>query len=232
MKVIITRPLEDAEPLAEKLRALGHQPIVMPLLQIVPRQDVIIPEAPWQAICFTSANAPRAIPCRDAWRNLPVFTVGPQSKAEALRHGYRGVEALGGNVEGLSAELAKRLKPQDGPLLYITGTEISGDLQGTLARQNFSVTRIEAYDAQPCDTPDLSAHLRTAQAVMLFSPRSARLWMDALAHQGAAPPHQFAHFCLSANVARVLPAGTSCRVASHPEEAALLALLDRQGEQE
>jgi uroporphyrinogen-III synthase len=190
MKLIVTRPRQDSGPLADKLRALGHEPILIPLLEIVPRNNLVIPSRAWQAISFTSANAPRTVPCRAEWKDLPVYTVGPQSKAEAEINGYAGVQALGGNVDALAASLTARLDPAAGPILYITGSEVSGDLKGVLERHGFSVSRIEAYDAAPCATPDAAAMAAEADGVLLYSPRSARLWrkvLDQAAHQ--ALPH-------------------------------------------
>lgn len=40
MQLILTRPAKDAAPLADKLATLGHETILVPLLDIVPRAGV------------------------------------------------------------------------------------------------------------------------------------------------------------------------------------------------
>jgi uroporphyrinogen-III synthase len=60
MRLIVTRPEVDAGALLAKLAGLGHEAVALPLLKIVPRQD-IIPERDGQAVCVTSANAVHAL---------------------------------------------------------------------------------------------------------------------------------------------------------------------------
>jgi hypothetical protein len=69
--------------------------------------------------------------------------------------------------------------------------------------------------------------LAKANGVLLYSPRSARIWCDLMVKSGldreAATP---IYFCLSDNVAKILPQPWQKRVAKTPDEAAMLALLD------
>ncbi len=44
MRLLVTRPSEDADALAAKLELLGHQVISSPLLHIAPRADIDIPQ--------------------------------------------------------------------------------------------------------------------------------------------------------------------------------------------
>ncbi|MCG8401015.1 MAG: uroporphyrinogen-III synthase, partial [Firmicutes bacterium] len=39
MRLLVTRPEPDAEALAERLRALGHEVLVAPMLPVVPRAE-------------------------------------------------------------------------------------------------------------------------------------------------------------------------------------------------
>jgi hypothetical protein len=74
------------------------------------------------------------------------------------------------------------------------------------------------------------AELSQADGVLLYSPRSARLWMEALASRKV--KDGFMHFCLSQNVARNLPLGSRIRIARQPDEDHMLSLLDQAGEAE
>lgn len=228
MKLIVTRPLEDALSLAETLKARAHVPVIMPLIQIIARTGSAVPDLPWQAICVTSANAPRAIACKPSWSSCAVFAVGRQSAAAARQQGYHNVEAHGGDVDGLTRHMVAHLNPAAGPILYLSGAETSGDLEGKLKDHGFSVHREIIYDAVPVVPTGLADAVRTADGVLLYSPRSAKLWRKAVesanAVTGAA---SITHFCLSGNVAAQLPAEFSRQTAETPDESALLSLLDR-----
>lgn len=230
MKLIITRPIDDALPLAKKLEERGHETIIAPLLKIEAREGATLPERNYQAICTTSANAFVRLELFGAWQNVPFYCVGPQSAKAARCAGFSDVRERGGNVHGLAEAIARELRTIDGPLLYLSGQETSGDLQGSLAAQGFEVDRVVAYDAVPLALALSQAELSQADGVLLYSPRSARLWMEALASRKV--KDGFMHFCLSQNVARNLPLGSRIRIARQPDEDHMLSLLDQAGEAE
>jgi uroporphyrinogen-III synthase len=231
MKLLVTRPLDDAQPLAEKLEGLGHEAVIVPLLQIVARENITIPEAPYQALCVSSANGLAAKADLSPFHHTPFFAVGPQSAREARRQGFDHVHDKGGNVEGLVRAMCKVLKPADGPILYLSGSETTGDLEGKLKAQGFSVTRVVVYDAAPCDVADLSTVLQGVDGVLLYSPRTTKLWVTQLnAATCADKAKSLMHFCLSANVAANLPQGFAKRISRTPDENGMLTLLDQVNE--
>jgi uroporphyrinogen-III synthase len=231
MKLLVTRPLEDAQPLAEKLEGLGHEAVVVPLLHIVPRADVVLPPGPFQALCVSSANGLAANLDLTAFHHTPFFAIGPQSAREARRQGFDHVHDKGGNVEGLVRTMCKSLKPADGPILYLSGSETTGDLEGKLKGHGFSVSRIIAYDAEPCAIQDLPALLASTEGVLLYSPRTAKIWASQVTKAGCVAQAQpLLHFCLSANVAANLPQGWARRISQTPDENGMLTLLDRGDE--
>jgi uroporphyrinogen-III synthase len=233
MRLIITRPEEDAEPLAIKLQRLGHDGVVLPLLQIKPRKNITIPERPWQAACFTSANALRAIPYPDSLKSIPAYTVGPQSVSEARHQGFSRATAHGGDVNGLSAYIVSHLKPDNGPIIYLSGNETSADLAGKLKSKGFKVHREIVYDAQPSVPEDLATELPGADGVLLYSPRTTKLWLAALAATSLVDrAAAITHYCLSANVAAALPSHFQRRVAGSPDESGMLTMLDHGTEAE
>ena len=230
MRIAITRPEEDAGPLEAKLAALGHSAIAVPLLAIVPRRGAAIEALPYQAVAVTSANAVRALGNRGELRSLRMLTVGPQSLTAAQAAGFSGAEAHGGDVHGLARHICRTLKPGDGPILYLSGAETTGDLQGQLLAAGFDCRRVVLYDAVPAASLGAAnAMLRKGglDAVLLYSPRSARIWCGLVAKAGlaaqAAAPH---YLCLSRNAARMLPETWKCHIAAAPDEGAMLALLE------
>jgi uroporphyrinogen-III synthase len=86
--------------------------------------------------------------------------------------------------------------------------------------------RLVLYEARPAQA--LPPNIRDAEAVMLYSPRTARIWTD-LARKTALDLARIRHFCLSANVAAILPAGTPIIVAARPAESAMIEAIGRHG---
>ena len=227
MRLIITRPEEDAVALKAKLESKGHTAILAPLLKIVARRDVFIPPLAYQLICATSANALKYFQVEDRLKNIPLLTVGPQSLSAAQEMGFKFAEAHGGDVHGLAAYAAANFNPQKGPVLYLSGAETSADLQTLLMAAGFAVERVIIYDAVIQAPNDIEIALTGADGILLYSPRSAGIWCDLvtksrLEKQAATP----IYFCLSENVAKILPKHWQKRVAKTPDEAAMLALLD------
>jgi uroporphyrinogen-III synthase len=231
MKLLVTRPVEDAQPLAEKLEGLGHEAVIVPLLAIKPRENVTLPDLPFQALCVSSANGLSATADLSIYHHIPFFAIGPQSALEARRQGFDHVHDKGGNVEGLVRTIVKSLKPENGPVLYLSGSETTGDLEGKLKDQGFTVSRTIVYDALPCAVSELPQLIETAQGVLLYSPRTTKLWV---AQVQAAKLEERAkalqHFCLSANVAANLPQGWVKRISATPDENGMLTLLDQAAE--
>lgn len=231
MRVIVTRPEEDAGPLCRELQELGHTVIMAPLLEIVPREGVSIPALSYQAVVATSANGIRALGARPGLRGLPMLTVGPQSLKAAREAGFSSAEAHGGDVDGLAAHIRARLKPDDGPILYLSGAATAGDLHGQLTSAGFHCARVVLYDAVTAASlgaAEDALRERRADAVLLYSPRSAKVWLKLVTEHGLAHEAARLHsLCLSRNVAAVLPAGWLTHVAEKPENAAMMGLLEQ-----
>ncbi|MCA3555745.1 uroporphyrinogen-III synthase [Aestuariivirga sp.] len=232
MRIAVTRPGEDAAPLAARLEALGHDVVMTPLLTIAPRRGVLIPALPWQAVAVTSANGIRALPAGHGLDKFRVLTVGPQSLAAAGAAGL-DAQAHGGDADGLAAYIRGHLDPRAGPILYLSGAETAGGLEGQLAAAGFACTRVVLYDARPAET--LGAAEQTLRdgridAVLLYSPRSARIWRGLVERAGLARQAARArHLCLSRNVAAALPEDWNSAVSASPDEAAMLRLLEQSG---
>jgi uroporphyrinogen-III synthase len=213
MKLVITRPHLDAVALSEKLIALGHDVVIAPVLEIVPRQNIVVPDFKFQAICLT----------------IPVFAVGEQSARAALDFGFINVVAKGGDVHGLVKAVNHVLIPADGPLLYISGAETSGDLQGQLQGSGFHVHRLITYDAVAQDLAGQKEEILSSAGVLLYSPRSAKLWLMQMKKLNlSAQLSEMNHFCLSPQVASELSQYSHILIANSPSEDAMLTLLERR----
>lgn len=232
MRIAVTRPEEDAGPLKAKLEAMGHQVVTVPLMEIRPRRGVEIPALQWQAVAVTSANGIRALPAAHGLTKFRILTVGPQSLKAAREAGF-AAEAHGGDVNGLAGFIRANLDPGAGPILYLSGAETSGDLEGQLRAAGFACHRAVLYDAAPAESLGAAENSLKAgeiDAVMLYSPRSAKIWRALVEKAGLSrQAGSLRNFCLSRNVASVLPESWDMRIPETPDEQAMLALLAREG---
>jgi uroporphyrinogen-III synthase len=231
MHLIVTRPEEDAGPLKSRLEALGHEVTLAPLLRIVAREGIDIPDLDYQLAVATSANGVRSLQANDHVKSIRILTVGPQSLKAAQESGFGHAEAQGGDVARLAAYIIANFRPEAGPILYLSGAETAGDLQGNLQTAGFEVDRFTLYDAVPANSLGAAAEelrQQRADAVLLYSPRTARMWaalVDAedLEDVAAVP----LYLCLSENVAAALPDNWHRHVAEAPQDNQMIALLEQ-----
>ncbi len=234
MAVIVTRPEPDAGRLAERLSEKGYEPLVCPLMQIVFDGKAEIPQRDYQAILVTSANGLRALESGglvESLKGAQVIAVGPASARFAGELGFAKVSEAAGSVEALADLVRQTLARDGGPLLYVTGKSRAGDLKADLERGGFDIDRVEVYEAAPAGQLDSSIveTIRNgeADAVLLYSPRTARIWAKLVRQDGlAADIAGVRHVCLSQAVAdalyQELGRNLTVAVASRPEDDAML----------
>ena len=70
MRVLVTRPEDDARETAVRLKALGHEPILAPLISIRFIDGPDIDLAGVQALIATSSNGVRALARRTSRRDI------------------------------------------------------------------------------------------------------------------------------------------------------------------
>src|SRR5260221_7568565 len=111
MRVLVTRPLSDASDTAARLAALGHEPLIGPLLAIefLDGEDVSLDGI--QAMLATSSNGVRALSRRTRRRDLDIFAVGHQTAATASEAGYGSVHSADGDAATLAATVRRSCAP-------------------------------------------------------------------------------------------------------------------------
>lgn len=232
MRVLLTRPRADSEPLAADLAARGIDSLVEPMLDIVFRAGAAPALDDVQALLFTSANGVRAFAAASGERGLTVFAVGDATARAAGEAGFTRIASAGGDVRDLAALVASRLRPEDGALLHVAGSKVAGDLAGTLRKAGFTVRRAMLYESRTARafSPEATAALAdgTIDAVLIFSPRTAHAFVS-LARQAGLDRacRQITALCLSPAVAAAANglSWRAVRVAAAPTRAALLDLL-------
>ncbi|MFO1018932.1 MAG: uroporphyrinogen-III synthase [Hyphomonadaceae bacterium] len=218
LRVAITRVMPDAERTAARVKALGAEPVIAPLLTIVPCGFNTSVEGA-QALIFTSSNGVRAFPAvRDA-PHLIILAVGDATAEAARTAGFQDVRSADGDVASLAALAMHELRPTAGKLIHIGGEHLAGDLSGQLQTAGFSVERRVAYSAQPVHVlpPPMTEKL---DIVLFHSARAAETFLAL----GAPHAAELTAGCLSPAVAAAAAATAWKRiiVAPSPREDALL----------
>lgn len=235
MRVLVTRPEEDAGGLVERVAALGHEAIHAPLITIETYAGVEIDLAGVQAIVATSRNALRALahnPALDSARRLPLLTVGEATAAFAREMGFDEVRAGPGDGSGLAAVIRATRDPARGVLLHISGETLAFDLAAALAPDGFTVRRTIVYRSAPAGRlpPRVADRLRdgSLDAVTLMSPRTAETYTRLVASAGLVEAARaLVYVCLSPAVAeRLSPlAPAEVLAPTTPSTEEMLALL-------
>jgi uroporphyrinogen-III synthase len=204
LTALITRPDDDAEPLAAALIARGITVVREPLLTVKPVTDAKIDLDGVQAVLFTSANGVRAFANLSQRRDLPVFAVGDNTARTARAAGFDTVESASGAIEDLARLVARRLDPKRGALFHAAGSAVAGDLAGLLGAQGFELRRAMLYTADQAAslTDDTRGRLERGEIglVLLFSPRTAETFVTLAREAGDAVLHgagQATALCLS-----------------------------------
>jgi len=234
MRLLITRPIEDAEPLARALEQKGHETVIEALMTIVDAQAPDLELDGVQALLITSANGIRAFARAHPERGLPVCAVGDASARAARELGFQHVSSAGGDVKTLAGMVEKNLDPAGGGLVHVAGSHRAGDLAGMLAAAGFETKRVVLYEAKAAESigPNAAGVLKGGKldGVLLFSPRTAALFCRLVADAGLAEAcRAITACCLSAAVAdeaTALPwAGVV--VAESPDSQALLDAVEK-----
>ncbi len=166
-RVLVTRPAEQAEELAELLRAAGAEPVKFPLIRVVsvedttPLQDALNRLSSFDWLIFTSANGVRAVAphleplLSAAPRNSPsvvkVAAVGPRTAQVARDIGLHvafmparyAVEAI---VEEFPEEVLGRR------MLLLRAQEANPALPEGLRSRGAHVEEIAVYRVEPVTT--------------------------------------------------------------------------------
>lgn len=100
MRIVVTRPREQARELADRLRELGHEVVLCPLIEIEPLGDGPIELGPYEWVVVTSPNGARELARRRSGE-AKLAAIGPGTAA-ALRE------------VGLEADLVAEVSTQEG----------------------------------------------------------------------------------------------------------------------
>jgi len=219
-RVWITRAKPGAARTAARLRDMGFEPIVAPLLEIKHLTPPVPDLAPFAALAFTSVNGVAAFAALTPRRDRPVFAVGDATAQAAHDAGFADVHSASGDLRDLARLIAGAIA--NAAVLVPQAETPAGDFTAALTTagaRNVSIQSLTVYRAieTSAETPTLF------DAVLIHSPRAghalAKRGHDALAHAVLA--------CISPAAAAPLVAlGLTPVVAKSPDETSLLMILN------
>ncbi len=211
LRVAITRAAPEAAKTADRVRAMGAEAVLAPLLTIVACGYDTNTEGA-QAILFTSSNGVRAFPDTRGARHRTVLAVGEVTAEAAREAGFTDVRAADGDVRSLAALAKAALDPAKGKLIHIAGDHVAGDLGGELRAAGFSVERRLAYASVAA--PRLPETLLGPLDIVLFHSARAAETFTALGAPNAAA---LIAGCLSPAIAQAAGATTWKRIITAPK---------------
>ena len=224
-RVWVTRAQPQAEATAERLRIMGFEPVVAPVLAIRPVAHAAVDMAGVDALAFTSAAGVSAFasllsaPDLEGARGLMVFAVGAATAAAARAAGFADVTSAEGDVHALAA-LVAAAPSRPALVLNPAAAEPAADLAGLLADRGVAARSVVVYETAEVvfDPPE------GLWGVLIHSPRAARAVARLLLTTDVS---DLSAFAISPAAAAPLAEREFRRIvaATFPNEATLLNLL-------
>ncbi|ARM90339.1 uroporphyrinogen-III synthase [Rhizobium sp. CIAT894] len=234
MRVLVTRPAHSAEKTAQRLRDMGHEPLLLPLRR--PVHDSAAAARALAAsrgpIAVTSAEAVGVISTLGEQLRphlaRPLFAVG-ETTAEAARSlGFRSVASSRGN----GRDLAELVGAQIEDLLYLAGTPRAETFEAGLRELGVRFSVAECYRMQPVAPGPAEIEAIFAgglpEAVLFYSRQTAEDFFNVTELRSALSEESGIRLlCLSEAVAQAVPAALkkNAAIAPMPDEISLLSLL-------
>jgi len=232
-RVLITRPEPGAARTAKRVEGLGFEPVRLPLTEICPLSAGLPAGGVFDAVAASSANAIRHADqsLLRAVAELPVFAVGQGTADAADRAGLTNIIAGPGDAGDL-ARLMKRQMGRGSRVLYLCGRVRMETFEATLSDAGMEVMPVEIYDTSTVDYTDdeLKAMLgkEPFENVLLYSHMAAGAFGKLTDRSVVSLLFLRSRLvCMSGRVAKPLVSLDGVRVAAHPNEEAMLALLGR-----
>jgi uroporphyrinogen-III synthase len=229
-QVWITRTEPGATATAGRVRALGMEPLIAPLLAVRPLAFSPGDLSDFAALAFTSAQAPALFveglgSSAPSVQALPVFAVGNATADAARAAGFSAVTSADGDVAALARRIGALAPSLTGAVLHPSAVQAAGDLAGDLAALGIRARTLAVYETAEVDPwPRVAPHLETLEAVLVHSPRAGRALFAFLTRH---PAPNLRIFALSeaagAPLKGVNRAGQA--IAPFPNDASLLSLL-------
>ena len=215
---------------AKHLRAAGHNPLAIPVLETRPLAHRINAFGA-SAFIFTSPNGVRHHDYSPAFQAMTVFAVGDRTANLARETGYQRVYSAKGNALDLLDLIRRKLDPP-ARVLHLSAAEPAGDLIGGLQRAGYRAEAVHVYEAFASEAQSLRpalASLPWSDGVVIHSPRAGALVASFLSDL---PGWKGVAYCISDAAAAPIRQleGIAVKVAPEPNDASLRSIIGAQPE--
>lgn len=235
MRLIVTRPLVDAERQAAMLKALGHEPLIHPLLEITFPPLTPLRLKGVQALVATSRNALRGLAQNESFelaRRLPIYCIAKHTADFARKSGFTHVITGTGTAKDMVPLITHSARPETGALLYLTGRHLAFDLETPLKSAGFAVPRVIIYETHEIGSESAAAFAQTmrggADGIVLMSPRTAEAFVKLIRNfKLRQEARKITCYCYSEAISEPLGEieGLTVAVSSHPTEDEMMRLI-------
>lgn len=237
MRLLVTRPLQEARATAARLAGLGHEALLSPVIKI----GALAPDLPdgeFRAILATSAHAFLAdsVPgILGRYGDVSIYVAGSKTwhAGQSLARQVGMPHILVVHAAGDARGLADKLVPwPPSRFLYLAGRDRKPHVEALLTAAGHAVVILETYAADKTDclneAIEADLHAGGIDGVLHYSRRSAEIFLDLAQKAGLdGQARHLRHFCLSSDVAQPLLAfgAHSVQIAAAPNERSLFELL-------
>ncbi|MDC0398940.1 uroporphyrinogen-III synthase [Alphaproteobacteria bacterium] len=232
MKILLTRPIEDSQRIANDLRELNINSVISPLLEIHRKRDEEIDYKKYQSVLITSKNAAFGLCDSAIKKSLPIYCVGDATSSFIESLGFSNVISASGDVSDLIRVTAANLNPSNGPIVHLSGQHVRHNIKKELEYLHFEVDVSVIYEAKEVKSfnADILKSLEKKEitGVFLYSPRSARIFIDNMKRIKLTAAAQYLKvYCISLAVADELKElkWKKVLIAEKPDNAEMLALV-------
>ena len=162
MRVVVTRPADQAGPLASRLRDAGHEVVLCPLVRVEPLGDEEIDTSGYDWVVVTSPNGAFELARRRRGTLARVAAVGPGTAAALREH-------------GIEPDLVPRVSTQEGLLEELPRPAGRVLFAGAEGARRLLVEKLEADFVPLYRTVELEPEvLPSGDLVVLASASAAR----------------------------------------------------------
>jgi uroporphyrinogen-III synthase len=237
VRVLLTRSAARCKATAAKLKAHGHEAVVLPLIWYEDT-DEPIPAGPHDAVAFTSAAAVESLAQRIESTageryllSLPAWCVGEATASAARKHGFLDVRSGGRDGAALARLIAEEHSVRSGSrFLLPTQENVAFDIAAALP--GLETAAMIAYRVVETDPGKdrLEAALAACDAAFAYSPASAgNLLATSERHGLLEQLLRLTLIVISEKTAHVFTKleRAEIKVAQSPDEDAMIRSLDR-----
>jgi uroporphyrinogen-III synthase len=147
-KILITRPKNLSEQIAQKLAKKNIESVIQPLFQIVEIDDLNPVNLQPQAIIITSSASICALEKLGIRKTIPILSVGEVTSSNLKKIGYNNILSASNSASSLLELSLEKLNKNSGEIIYLSGELITLDLASKLQEKGFKARRIITYTTE------------------------------------------------------------------------------------